>query len=73
MDCASCFIVTFIFSHQFADDKSPFYYVDVNNIRCCYLWKSLKLILVNAPSINNNNGNSVNIALKVDEREFPFR
>ena len=34
--------------------------------------KLLKLIFVNVPLINNNKGSSVNIALKVDEREFPF-
>ena len=37
------------FSHQFANDKSPFYYVDVTNICYFYLWKIIKLIYVNAP------------------------
>ena len=32
----------------------------------------IKLIYVNAPYINNNKGNSVNIVLKDDQKEFPF-
>ena len=43
----SCFIVIFIFSHQFGYDKStdkiPFYYVNFNNIRYCCLWKIIKI------------------------------
>ena len=34
--------------------------------------KLLKLIFLNLPLINNKKGSNVNIALKVDEREFPF-
>ena len=34
--------------------------------------KSSKLIYVNAPRINNNKGNSVNIVLKDDQKGFPF-
>ena len=32
----------------------------------------IKLIYVNAPYINNNKGNSVNIVLKDDQKEFLF-